>query len=128
MINAYSGKVIVTDFEQGSKKSSSGIYLGNDDGKAEGIRPRWCKIHSVGEGIDLEPGYWVLVQHGRWTRGIVIDGIKYYMIDYPAGALALSTDKKQPQVTFMSNTETIKSYQYRPEDFQDSEQEGGIYY
>lgn len=45
------------------------LYVMDDLGKTEGIRPRWTKIFAVGEKIDwVKPGQWVLVQHGRWTE------------------------------------------------------------
>jgi co-chaperonin GroES (HSP10) len=70
-------KVIVTEMDFSGRKLSSGIMLLNDDGKTDGIRPRWAKIYAVGpEQKDVVPGQWVLVEHGRWSRGIkvIIDG------------------------------------------------------
>lgn len=49
--------------------TSSGIIIQGENGKDRGIRPRWAKIRLVGEGIDwCEPGQYVLVAHGRWSR------------------------------------------------------------
>ena len=53
---------------------SSGIILLNDDGKSTGIRPRWCQVYAVGpDQKDVKPGQWILVEHGRWTRGVEVD-------------------------------------------------------
>lgn len=49
--------------------TSSGIVIAGENGKDRGIRPRWAKVRLVGEGIDwVEPGQYVLVAHGRWSR------------------------------------------------------------
>ena len=49
--------------------TACGIIIQGENGKDRGIRPRWAKIRLVGEGIDwCEPGQYVLVAHGRWSR------------------------------------------------------------
>ena len=63
--------VIVTDMNFRGRSLSSGIILLGDDGTTEGIRPRWGRVYDVGpEQKDVEVGQWVMVAHGRWTRGI----------------------------------------------------------
>ena len=44
-------------------------------GKTRGIYPRWGKVYAKGPDNtdDFEVGHWVLVEHGRWTRGVVIN-------------------------------------------------------
>jgi hypothetical protein len=65
--------VIVTDMDFGNRQLSSGIVLLNDDGKSEGIRPRWAKVYKVGpEQKDVTAGQWIFVEHGRWTRGLKV--------------------------------------------------------
>jgi co-chaperonin GroES (HSP10) len=65
--------VIVRNMNFSGRKLSSGIVLLNDDGKAEGIRPRWAEVYAVGpEQTDVAPGQWILVEHGRWSRGLEI--------------------------------------------------------
>ena len=55
-------------------KTTSGIILRSDNGKAHGVRPRWGKVYAVGpDQKDVSVGQWILVEHGRWTRGIKID-------------------------------------------------------
>lgn len=72
--------VIIIDMNFGEQKSKSGIILRSDDGKAHGIHPRWGRVYAVGpDQKEVMPGQWVLIEHGRWTRGIKIedtDGIK----------------------------------------------------
>lgn len=66
--------VIVRNMNFSGRKLSSGIMLLSDDGKAEGIRPRWAEVFAVGpEQKDVAPGQWILVEHGRWSRGLEVD-------------------------------------------------------
>jgi hypothetical protein len=66
--------IIVSDMEFTGRQLSSGIILMNDNGKAEGIRPRWGQVYEVGpEQQDVVPGQWICVAHGRWTRGLEIE-------------------------------------------------------
>jgi co-chaperonin GroES (HSP10) len=63
--------VLVRDMNFEGRTLSSGIVLLGDDGRADGIRPRWARVYAVGpEQTDVEPGQWVLVEHGRWSRGL----------------------------------------------------------
>lgn len=65
--------IIVTDMNFGSRSLSSGIIMLGDDAKTDGIRPRWAMVFAVGpDQKDVKPGQWVLVDHGRWTRGSII--------------------------------------------------------
>lgn len=66
--------VIVSDMEFKGRTLSSGIVLPNDNGKADGIRPRWGQVYAVGpDQRDVSPGQWICVAHGRWTRGLDIE-------------------------------------------------------
>lgn len=66
--------VIVSDMVFDQRITNGGIVLLNDDMKSSGIRPRWAKVYAIGpEQLDVEVGQYVLVSHGRWTRGIKID-------------------------------------------------------
>jgi len=50
------------------------IILPSDDGKSSGIRPRWAQVYAVGpEQHDIKVDEYVLVEHGRWTRGIEVE-------------------------------------------------------
>ena len=65
--------VFVKNMEFGERKTKSGIVLRSDDGKSEGIRPRWAQVWAIGpEQKDIQVGEWVLVEHGRWTRGMQV--------------------------------------------------------
>ena len=67
--------LLVIDMDMGEMKTAGGIVIQSDDGKAHGVKPRWAKVYKVGEDceIDVAPGQWVLIEHGRWTRKIKID-------------------------------------------------------
>ena len=67
-ISPIKNHVVVTDMNFGSRELSSGIVLLGDDGKTDGIRPRWAKVYAVGPDQDeIKVGQWVLIEHGRWT-------------------------------------------------------------
>jgi len=64
-------KVLVTDMEFGMETSKGGIVLPSDDGKSAGIHPRWAKVYAIGPNQnEVKTGEWVLLEHGRWSRGI----------------------------------------------------------
>ena len=66
--------VIVTDMNFKEKLTSSGIIIPNSDGKLEGVHARWGKVYAVGDSQqDVQVGQYVLVKHGRWTRGTLIE-------------------------------------------------------
>ena len=67
--------LLVIDMDMGEMKTAGGIVIKSDDGKAHGVKPRWEKFYKVGEDceIDVAPGQWVLIEHGRWTRKMKID-------------------------------------------------------
>jgi co-chaperonin GroES (HSP10) len=91
-------KVMVTDMNFGEDKTKGGIILTSDDGKSSGLHPRWCRVLFVGDDQkDIKVGQWLLMMHGRWTRGIKYereDGeeITLHMIDQE-GILLVSDDK-----------------------------------
>jgi len=73
-IKALHDNVLVTEMNFRERFSSGGIVIVGDDGKASGIRPRWGKVYAVGpEQTDIKVGQYILVSHGRWTRGINVE-------------------------------------------------------
>ena len=72
---AIGNRVLVSDMYFGEQKTSSGLIISADDGKTRGIYPRWGKVYSKGPDNkdDYNIGDWILVEHGRWTRGILLD-------------------------------------------------------
>jgi len=66
--------VIVSDMEFGMQTTKAGIVLTSDNGKAEGIYPRWGRVWAIGpEQTDVQVGEWVLVEHGRWGRTVELE-------------------------------------------------------
>lgn len=66
--------VIVADMTFDERITSGGIVLLNDNGTTKGIRPRWGQVYAVGpDQHDVRVGEWVLVAHGRWTRGLDVE-------------------------------------------------------
>ena len=66
-------RVLVSDMHFGETKSKGGIILTDDDGSEGGIHPRWGKVYAIGDQQeDVKVGEWVMVSHGRWSRGFKI--------------------------------------------------------
>ena len=73
-IRALNKDVIVTDMKFQERLSTGGIVLINDDMKGSGIRPRWAQVYAIGpDQEDITVGQYVLITHGRWTRGVKIE-------------------------------------------------------
>ena len=52
----------------------SGIIIQSTDGKLEGIHARWGKVYAIGQDQrDVKTGQYILVKHGRWTRGTLVE-------------------------------------------------------
>jgi hypothetical protein len=64
--------IVITDMDFGERKVGM-FVLPSDDGKSEGVRHRWGRVHSVGPlQQDVKPGEWCLFEHGRWSRGFTV--------------------------------------------------------
>jgi co-chaperonin GroES (HSP10) len=62
-------KVFVTDINFDEEVTNGGIVLKSDNGKGEGVKPRWGRVWAVGpEQTDVKIGEWILMEHARWTR------------------------------------------------------------
>ncbi len=65
--------VLVSDMEFAQLVTEGGIIIPGDEGTSRGIHPRWGKVYSVGpEQDEIKKGEWILVDHGRWTRGVTL--------------------------------------------------------
>jgi Chaperonin 10 Kd subunit len=102
-INAFKGKVLVTDLERGSR-IVNGIIIPDDNGKSEGIRPRWGKVYSVGNDItDIIPGQWILIENQRWTRMLKVkqeDGsdLQLWGVEWPKSVMLVSDDDPETAI------------------------------
>ncbi len=73
-LRAIKEDVLAYNMDLGEQVTKSGIVIQSDDGKAHGVKPRWCQVYKVGpDQHEVQPGQWILVEHGRWTRKILID-------------------------------------------------------
>lgn len=112
-VKALPNRVLVTDLERGSR-IISGIIIPDDNGKSEGIRPRWGRVYSVGEGVtDIVPGQWVLTENGRWTRMLKIKqdtgiDIQLWGIEYPKSVLLVSDE--DPDMNIFSEFRTTYAF------------------
>jgi len=98
--------IIVEDMEFGEQRTHGGIIIVDDDGKQHGIKPRWAKVYAVGpKQKDVKPGEWVLIEHGRWTRGFNFekeDGSIYTLRRVDTDAIIMSSDRK-PSDTYTAS-------------------------
>lgn len=70
-VKTFRENILITDMNFDQRITNGGIIIPNLDGKVEGIHPRWGKVYAVGpEQKDVKPGQYVLVEHGRWSRGV----------------------------------------------------------
>jgi len=112
---------IFAQLQVGERVTKGGIILRDDNGKMEGIRPRWGRVWKVAEDVtDIQPGQWILVEHGRWTMAITIkdsDGndFKFSKID-PNGILAVQ-DEEPEDIQIGESFDTGPGVKHRPEDF-----------
>ena len=91
--------ILIYNMDMGEQTTKSGIVIQSDDGKAEGIKPRWCRVWAIGpEQKDVKVGEWILVEHGRWTRSVEISEndddkkIEIFRID-PDGIMLVSDNE-----------------------------------
>jgi co-chaperonin GroES (HSP10) len=73
-LKAIGDGVLVSEMNFGEQKTKSGLIIRADDGEVRGIYARWGRVISKGpKNTDpYEVGQWILVDHGRWTRGVNI--------------------------------------------------------
>lgn len=75
-LRALHDHVIVHEMNFDQKISYGGIIIPSTDGKLEGIHPRWGCVYAVGpQQKNVKVGQYILVKHGRWTRGIEIEDV-----------------------------------------------------
>ena len=96
--------VFVTDMSFDEQISAGGIYIPSDDGKTEGIKPRWGRVYAIGpQQKDIQVGEWILIEHGRWTRAITIeesDGTIRKIFRVDTNCMLMSADDKPTELSF----------------------------
>ena len=94
--------ILVRNMDFGEQKTASGLIILSDDGKAGGIHPRWGEVIAVGnEQLDVQVGQYVMVAHGRWSRGFELNGETVRTVD-PNDVLGIQDEA--PDNTMMKST------------------------
>lgn len=115
-------RVIVTGMYFGEQKTASGLIIRDDDGSTRGIYPRWAQVHAKGHmnTDEYQVGDWILVEHGRWTRGFKLDegdGVIEIRMVEAESILGWQSEKPDSTVHFGDEIDTSPGVQHRPEDF-----------
>lgn len=65
--------VLVYNIETEGERVVNGIILLDERGSDRGIRNRWACVYAVGpDQKDIKVGDWIYIEHGRWTRGVLV--------------------------------------------------------
>jgi len=87
--------ILVNSMEFGEQRTEGGIIILSDDGKSTGIHPRWAKVIAIGpDQKDVAIGQYILVAHGRWSRGFKLNGETVRTVD-PKDVYGIQDDEPQ---------------------------------
>jgi len=104
--------VIVTDMNFDQQVSKGGIVILSDDGKSEGVKPRWGRVWAVGPlQQDVKVGEWILLEHGRWTRGITVEdenGNDIIVRMVETKSIMMSADERPSELSFGNGIDMSK--------------------
>lgn len=113
--------ILVKDMNFDEQKTVSGIIIRSDDGKSHGVKPRWCQVWAIGPNqTDVKVGEWILVEHGRWTRGVNVrdesgDTITIRRVE--PESVMLQSDYKPSDVYIGDEVGASPTQTVRPEEF-----------
>lgn len=111
--------ILVREMNFSGRQLSSGIILLGDDGTSNGIRPRWCQIYAVGpEQQDVNVGQWILVEHGRWTRGVEVEinGEEFTLRRIDVDAMLMVSDEEPQDDNISTAVDGDKKSRFNPQD------------
>jgi len=112
--------IVVVDMEFGEQITATGLVLMSDDGKSEGVKSRWGRVYAVGpEQIDVKVGEWILLEHGRWSRGFTVlddDGNDVVIRRADPNGILMVTDEKPNQIIY-GNHSTVTHATFDPASF-----------
>jgi len=113
-------RVLVSNMHFGEQKTASGLIISNDDGKERGIYPRWGQVYAKGpeNKDDYSVGDWILVEHGRWTRGVDIDnGNEELTIRMVEAESVLAYQTEKPDDVYIGQEHSDGPVDIKPSDF-----------
>lgn len=103
--------ILVRNMEFGEQKTASGLIIASDDGKVGGIHPRWGEVIAVGnEQHDVQVGQYVLVSHGRWSRGFELNGETVRTVD-PNDVLGIQDEEPDNTIFKASGGHQTRAYE-----------------
>jgi len=103
--------ILVRNMDFGERKTASGLIVLSDDGKAGGIHPRWGEVIAVGnEQQDVQVGQYVMVAHGRWSRGFELNGETVRTVD-PKDVLGIQDEEPDNTIFKPSGGHQTRAYE-----------------
>ncbi len=113
--------VLITEMSFEEQKTASGIIIQSDDGKSHGVRPRWGRVWAVGpEQKDVKVGEWILVEHGRWTRGVTVkddNNNEFIIRRVEVKSILASSDEKPSDILLGQHDSPSHGSVHSPADF-----------
>jgi co-chaperonin GroES (HSP10) len=103
--------ILVRNMDFGERKTASGLIVLSDDGKVGGIHPRWGEVIAVGnEQLDVQVGQYVMVAHGRWSRGFELNGETVRTVD-PKDVLGIQDEAPDNTIFKPSGGHQTRAYE-----------------
>ena len=103
--------ILVRNMDFGEQKTASGLIVLSDDGKTGGIHPRWGEVIAVGnEQLDVQVGQYVMVAHGRWSRGFELNGEIVRTVD-PKDVLGIQDEEPDNTIFKASGGHQTRAYE-----------------
>ena len=103
--------ILVRNMEFGEQRTESGLIIASDDGKTSGIHPRWGEVIAVGnEQGDVSVGQYVMVAHGRWSRGFELNGETVRTVD-PKDVLGIQDEAPETAIFKASGGHQTRAYE-----------------
>jgi len=100
-LRAIQDRIVVEELKTGETITKTGIVIPDDNAIERGIRPRWGKVYRIGPlQHEVSQGQWILVEHGRWTRGLKVrteDGEEKTIRMVDPEEILLISDERPPE-------------------------------
>ncbi len=94
-IDVIEDHVLVDLIESTGERTVNGLIIPGEDSNERGIRARWARVFKVGpKQDDIKEGQWVMVKHGEWTRGVLINENVYRRVN-PKEVFLVSDDQPE---------------------------------